>query len=195
MASSPIHIMLFNSSDTIVRGLYAMVSEMGIEPIMVKSTDDFLDYPHLSGYIIVILPQHAYQAHEAFIEKYYESAQKVHFMIFSYTENSDDVIHIDDSSQTIQTKIQNTLAKCSKNANVALTPELTTREVEVLKLVALGYTNKEIAGTLFISTHTVISHRKNISEKLGIKTISGLTMYAVIKQLIDIKDLNTENLK
>ena len=55
--------------------------------------------------------------------------------------------------------------------------------------------NKEIANELIISTHTAISHRKNISEKLGIKTISGLTMYAVIKSIIDINDIHPENLK
>jgi len=61
---------------------------------------------------------------------------------------------------------------------------LSDRETEVLKLVALGYTNLEIADKLFISKHTVISHRKNITSKLGIKTVSGLTVYAVLNNLI-----------
>jgi DNA-binding CsgD family transcriptional regulator len=61
---------------------------------------------------------------------------------------------------------------------------LSERETEVLKLVALGYTNHEIADKLFISKHTVISHRKNITSKLGIKTVSGLTVYAVLNNLI-----------
>ena len=62
---------------------------------------------------------------------------------------------------------------------------LSKREIAVLKLVAQGKTNKEIADELFISTHTVITHRKNITQKLGIKTISGLTMYALINNLTD----------
>lgn len=61
---------------------------------------------------------------------------------------------------------------------------LSEREIEVLKQVALGYTNQEIADRLFISKHTVISHRKNITSKLGIKTVSGLTVYAVLNDLI-----------
>jgi DNA-binding CsgD family transcriptional regulator len=68
---------------------------------------------------------------------------------------------------------------------------LSEREVEVLKLVALGNSNKIIADTLCISVNTVISHRKNITEKLGIKTISGLTVYAIMNKLIateDVKD-------
>ena len=61
---------------------------------------------------------------------------------------------------------------------------LSERETEVLKQVALGYTNQEIARQLYISKHTVISHRKNITSKLGIKTVSGLTVYAVLNNLI-----------
>ena len=61
---------------------------------------------------------------------------------------------------------------------------LSERETEVLKQVALGYTNQEIAEQLYISRHTVISHRKNITSKLGIKTVSGLTVYAVLNNLI-----------
>lgn len=72
--------------------------------------------------------------------------------------------------------------------------ELTVREKEVIKLIALGLANKEIAEKLFISIHTVISHRKNITEKLGIKSISGLTVYAIMNNLLDIKDINPEEL-
>ena len=68
--------------------------------------------------------------------------------------------------------------------------ELSHREKEVLKLVALGLTNKVIAEKLYISTHTVITHRKNITAKLGIKTIAGLTVYAVINKLITPEEIN-----
>ena len=61
---------------------------------------------------------------------------------------------------------------------------LSSREKEVLKHVALGFTNQEIADKLHISKHTVISHRKNLTSKLGIKTVSGLTVYAVLNDLI-----------
>ncbi len=72
--------------------------------------------------------------------------------------------------------------------------ELTLREKEVLKLIALGHTNKTIADTLFISTHTVISHRKNITEKLGIKSIPGLTIYAILQKIISQSDISKEKL-
>ena len=58
--------------------------------------------------------------------------------------------------------------------------ELSTREIDVLQLVAKGITNKEIADKLNISLNTVLTHRKNITTKLGIKTGSGLTFYAIM---------------
>ncbi len=62
--------------------------------------------------------------------------------------------------------------------------ELTAREKEIVRLIALGYTNQQIADKLFISPHTVITHRKNITKKLGIKTTAGLTIFAILKNLI-----------
>lgn len=61
---------------------------------------------------------------------------------------------------------------------------LSHREIEVLREVASGKTNKEIADALCISVNTVISHRKNISSKLGIRSASALSLYAVMNGLI-----------
>ena len=63
--------------------------------------------------------------------------------------------------------------------------DLTKREIEVLSLVARGFINKEIANKLNISLTTVITHRKNITEKLGIKSVSGLTIYAVMRGYVE----------
>ena len=57
--------------------------------------------------------------------------------------------------------------------------QLTNREIEVLKLIVQGRLNKEIADKLNISLNTVLSHRKNIIAKTGIKTVSGLTFYSI----------------
>lgn len=62
--------------------------------------------------------------------------------------------------------------------------ELSAREVEVLLCIVQGFMNKQIAEKLSISLHTVISHRKNIMHKLGIKTVSGLTVYAIMNGYI-----------
>ena len=66
---------------------------------------------------------------------------------------------------------------------------LTGREIEVLSLVAKGKINKEIADLLCIGLTTVITHRKNIQEKLGIKSVSALTIYAVMHGFVDINHI------
>lgn len=67
--------------------------------------------------------------------------------------------------------------------------ELSDREKEILVSVASGLINKEIADKHNISVNTVITHRKNISRKTGIKTVAGLTVYAILNNLIDIKSI------
>lgn len=62
---------------------------------------------------------------------------------------------------------------------------LTNREVEVLKLIALEYSNSEIAEKLFISIRTVDTHKRNLLEKLQLKNTAGLVRYAMKKGLID----------
>jgi regulator of cell morphogenesis and NO signaling len=67
--------------------------------------------------------------------------------------------------------------------------ELSSREKEILVCVAKGMLNKEIADAENISIHTVITHRKNITRKTGIKTVAGLTVYALLNNLIDINTI------
>ena len=66
---------------------------------------------------------------------------------------------------------------------------LSPREKEILVCVAKGMLNKEIADANNISIHTVITHRKNITRKTGIKTVAGLTVYALLNNLIDINTI------
>jgi len=77
-------------------------------------------------------------------------------------------------------------------SNEILDPELdntiSDREREIIKHVAKGLTNKEIADKLFLSPHTVMTHRKNISNKLGIKSISGITVYAILNNIISLEE-------
>lgn len=66
---------------------------------------------------------------------------------------------------------------------------LSQREKEIVVCVVRGLTNKEIADELFLSVHTVITHRRNISRKLQIHSVSGLTIYAIANKLIELKDI------
>ncbi len=67
---------------------------------------------------------------------------------------------------------------------------LSRRELDIIKLIAIGLSNKEIAEELCLSTHTVMSHRKNIARKLDIHSTAGLTIYAVVNGIIEINQEN-----
>jgi len=99
--------------------------------------------------------------------------------------NADGAISVNDDPETIYKKVQQIIHNGPEtDPDIIPAKSLSDRETDVLKYVALGFTNKEIADKLFISTHTVITHRKNISSKLGIKTIAGFTAYALINHII-----------
>jgi len=97
------------------------------------------------------------------------------------------IIEINDSKQKIINKLNELVKDDSPKKNDDV--ELSKREVDVLVAVAKGMMNKEIADQMNLSIHTVISHRKNITRKTGIKSVSGLTVYALLNNLIDEKDL------
>ena len=98
-------------------------------------------------------------------------------------------IYLDDTQNNIIKKLNKVIGnKTSKTSVSEIPEEISKREADILKNIALGYSNKEIADKLFISTHTVVTHRKNITRKLGIKTVPGLTIYAILNKLIDIND-------
>lgn len=102
----------------------------------------------------------------------------------------DGVLSIYDDSMKMENRLR-AMSKTLVNRSGSVTEniDLSDREKEILVSVAKGLTNKEIADKHFISVHTVISHRKNISRKTGIKTVSGLTIYAIFNNLISQDEL------
>lgn len=108
-------------------------------------------------------------------------------IVYSYLDRAtsdyfDEIIHITDKADEIIAKLN--YAKVSKKESINIREELTARETDVLVELLKGLSNKEIAEKLNISIHTVISHRKNIAEKTGIKSLPGLTIYAISKKII-----------
>lgn len=65
---------------------------------------------------------------------------------------------------------------------------ISDREIEIIKLIAEGRINKEIADTLFLSNHTINTHRKNIMQKLGINNTAGIVLFAVKEQIVSAND-------
>ena len=100
-----------------------------------------------------------------------------------------DVIEINDSKQKVVTKIFNLLSDNNLTQDKPENIELSNRETDVLVALVKGLTNKEISDKLYISVHTVITHRKNIVRKTGIKSVSGLTVYALLNNLVDESEI------
>jgi DNA-binding NarL/FixJ family response regulator len=98
-------------------------------------------------------------------------------------------MHVNDEKSELIKIVEQAYRRLGDLDTDAENNNLSEREISILKLVALGNTNNEIAEKLFISVHTVMTHRKNITRKLGIKTVSGLTVYAILNQLIKVEEL------
>jgi DNA-binding NarL/FixJ family response regulator len=97
------------------------------------------------------------------------------------------MIYITDTEDIILSKIRN---KQKKDHDSATGEKLTDRERAVLKLLVKGMANKEVADKLDISPHTVITHRKNIVEKTGIRSLSGLAIYAILNNITNMEEIN-----
>lgn len=96
----------------------------------------------------------------------------------------DAAISILDSGESIE----QTLSKLIMD-DVSGQSELSEREKDIVKAVARGFSNKEVADMLSISTNTVTTHRRNIATKLEIRNPAGLTIYAIVNGLIDISEV------
>lgn len=100
----------------------------------------------------------------------------------------DGVINIYDNEVAMLRKLRAAIEQVQTNP-YSDSHDLSERERDVLILVAKGMANKEIADRLNISIHTVMSHRKNITHKTGIKSVAGLTVYALLNNLLDQNDV------
>lgn len=131
-------------------------------------------------------------ANESFVRKHLGFMQKRNVALVGLNFGSqvqfdsalfDEILNPGDSQIMLLSK----LSRLNLSGNPGqMSSHLTTRETSVLKLVALGYSNHQIAAQLYISIHTVVTHRKHITAKLGIKSISGLTLYAAVNNLIEV---------
>lgn len=99
----------------------------------------------------------------------------------------DETISIYDTSDQIKDKLI-ALSKKESEEN-SQTDMLSPREKEIVICVVKGMTNKQIAERLFLSTYTVITHRRNIANKLQIHSPAGLTIYAIVNKLVELNDI------
>lgn len=101
----------------------------------------------------------------------------------------DEQISIYDSPDEIRQKLEKLCASQNETSSEDEQQSLSAREKEIVVCVVKGMTNREIADQLYLSTHTVITHRRNIAKKLQIHSASGLTVYAIVNKLVELNDL------
>ena len=104
-------------------------------------------------------------------------------------KNFKEVIELSDNKQKVINKMLNLQNNNDEASAQNESVDLSNRETDVLVCVAKGMTNKDISDMLNISVHTVITHRKNIVKKTGIKSVSGLTVYALLNNLVEESEI------
>ena len=151
---------------------------------------------HLLPDVIVINPSVVDMKKRQHLEEVFTELKDTAFiaLVYQYVEPEvvkqfHAVIDISDDGERIIQKLSQAIDAVNTPPDVAEKNELSEREKEVLVALARGKINKEIAEIYHISIHTVITHRKNIIRKTGIKSISGLTVYAILNNLISINDV------
>lgn len=191
-------IVIINPSDIVLAGLAEILKgSLASEIIKLHRGDEIIDYPSLEGCILIIATTEEQEKSILFIRQILSSAVNIHFITLHLEANSaysNQTINLFDAPTLICYKVNEILNSFLSDQQKDTDTELTKREIEVLQLITKGHSNKEIADQLFVSTHTIISHRKNISEKTGIKSASGMTMYAILKKIIDVGDINQDEL-
>ncbi|HOT13560.1 MAG TPA: LuxR C-terminal-related transcriptional regulator [Bacteroidales bacterium] len=192
------NIIVVETSSVLYEGLVQVISHAGM-PLHIRQAGNIDD----AEKFICAKPESLVIVNPAIIQHNVKSFQslknnwdKAHWMALVYLHYDqqvlglfDGIISISDSPGTIISTIKKVLSsKHSQNTYIS-EDILSEREVEVLQLLAVGLSNKEIADKLSISINTVITHRKNISQKTGIKTVSGLTIYAVVNKYITLESV------
>lgn len=99
----------------------------------------------------------------------------------------DNHFHITDTLEEIKKKMTEALRMENEESDEK--ENLSQREKEIISNVVKGLTNNEIADKLFISVHTVMTHRRNIARKLQIHSATGLTIYAIVNKLVDLSEI------
>lgn len=172
-------VAIIHESFLIRIGLYKILNEMfNIKPYCYNTVSSPLP---LEEYDLYIISSELYAINaDLFIPKKHKCILVIQKEDF--TTEKDNVI----SQYWDEEKIIDIIAKNITRLDEIKTSqnELSKREIEVLKLIVKGCLNKEIANTLNISINTVLSHRKNITTKLGIKSVSGLSVYAMMNGLV-----------
>lgn len=193
-----LRILIAEPSDVVTDGLRVLLEDAGGFYVAATIADlSILDERlRLSAADIAIINPSLVDSRSAHnLKTAFPSLQNIRTLAMTYGVYDDDLLRqfdavakIVDSPSSIISKLKHIAAYDPENRGES-TYDLTDREREILISVARGRTNKEIADQYNISIHTVISHRKNITRKTGIKSVAGLTVYALLNNMLDRHDV------
>ena len=199
MANKKYKIILIEPSDIITAGLQELIKpykELEIISVF-ADCDHYTDHIHrLHPDILIINPSVVDFKHRHCLESIFDNTEQCKriALIYQYIEPEalkyyQATIDIREHRDKIIKKLQQLVHTTTTETEHTETNELSDREKEILISVAKGRINKEIAEEHHISIHTVITHRKNIIRKTGIKSVAGLTVYALLNNLIDMTEV------
>ena len=192
--------MAIAETSVIVRTGLALVLKrmqgMKILPIEVVSPESLADCMRLhKPDVLIINPAFpGYFDIRKFREDPQHAGVKCIALLCSMGDNSilkyyDDIFSLYDDPEDMKEKLNRMLNLSGQEDGRGGQEVLSSREKEIVTCVVKGMTNKEIADALFLSTHTVITHRRNIARKLQIHSPAGLTIYAIVNKLVEIQDI------
>lgn len=194
--NSKTHIAILEPSEIVYEGIATLIMKAKRHTYIywlntLSELDNITDHQNIN--IVIVNPSLIHNKESDFI-KYKKQHLNISWIAFVYSYFNDDLlqhfsdrISITDNTSTILKKLDNSLVKSS---DTIAKEQLTDREKDVLLQLVKGLSNKEIANVLHISTHTVISHRKNIIEKTGIRSLPGLTIFALSQKIITVDQVS-----
>lgn len=189
-------------TSTIIRSGVTVVLKripgMKVQPIEITTTESLYDCLRVyKPDILIINPAFCgFFDLLKFREEFRSSRIKYISLVCSVLDQS--LLKNYDESVTIYDDLDMLNGKLNRLLNTPVVEEqaeqdaLSCREKEIIICVVKGMTNKEIADELFLSAHTVITHRRNISRKLQIHSSAGLTIYAIVNKLVELQDIKND---
>jgi len=193
---SRVHIVVAESSVIIRRGVVSVLSKMPELNIDIAEISDMSvlsgDLYRYNAEVLIVDPANVgclfldQMRGNASLEGLKIVALQTGMVNSLMLKGYDEVIMINDSLNTIRSKFVKLI---ERRVETNSKQGLTTREKEVVVCIVRGMSNKQIAEALIVSTHTIMTHRRNIMGKLQIHSPSGLTIYAIVKKLVEIDDI------
>lgn len=200
--NTSLKIVVAETSVIIRSGLTAVlkrIPNLNVQPIEVASPETLQSYVQMHrADIIIINPTFGgWFDLPAFKAENGRSGIKYIAMVCSVVDSNtlreyDENFAMCDDIDVIATKINHLLHTENESEEEEKDNEqetLSLREKEIITCVVKGMTNKAIADKLFLSIHTVITHRRNIARKLQIHSPAGLTIYAIVNKLVELSDI------